>query len=452
MRVKLLQSVIVFILVALAPGLAQTPGAFDDNRSRDFELISVNDAGGQGTNDSDRGTISADGRYVAFASLAENLVPDDTNFASDVFVRDRVASTTERVSVGPGGVQGDDNSGMLALLDKADISADGRFVAFASNASNFVAGDVAGTSDVFVHDRQTGETELISRGLDGFPAGGSVAPSISADGRFVAFRSFSDRLVPEGNANFVDHVYVADRTTSTIERVDVSSNGELADGPAFNLAISADGRFVAFDTSAGNLVAGDGDQAQDVFVHDRQTGRTEGISTRRRTDTFTGQSFLNSISADGRFVGFESNDPTLVGRDANGFFSDVFVFDRSRRRLELVSLSTDGVQGNDDSVGALVSDDGRFVVFTSRADNLARRDRNQAFDVFRRDLENETTERLAADDRIDQSRPFGFDVKASDITPDAGMIALLTRADLVREEDVGFFVEDVYVFDPRRPR
>jgi hypothetical protein len=117
-----------------------------------------------------------------------------------------------------------------------------------------------------------------------------------------------------------------------------------------------------------------------------------------------------------------------------------------------VSLSTDGVQGNDDSVGALVSDDGRFVVFTSRADNLARRDRNQAFDVFRRDLENETTERLAADDRIDQSRPFGFDVKASDITPDAGMIALLTRADLVREEDVGFFVEDVYVFDPRRPR
>ena len=326
MRAKLLSTVTILTIIAFAPGQAQTPGASGHNGSRDFEFISASNDGAQGNNDSDRASISADGRYVAFASLAENLVPGDTNFSSDIFVRDRATDRIERVSVGPLGVEGDGNSGFLSLLGAPDISADGRFVAFASEASNFVAGDVPGTADVFVRDRRTGTTELISRGTDGLPAGGgSVAPSISADGRFVAFRSFSDRLVPDGNPNFLDHVFVFDRRDASIERVDVASDGTLADGGAFNLAISADGRFVAFDSPAGNLVAGDGDQAHDVFVHDRRTGETEGISTRRPTDTFTGTSLLSSISADGRFVGFESNDPTLVRRDANGFFSDVFV-------------------------------------------------------------------------------------------------------------------------------
>ena len=171
----------------------------------DLELVSISGDGNQANNDNDAASISADGRYVAFVSLADNLVPNDTNLSSDVFVRDREADTTERVSVGPLGVEGDGNSGMLSLLGRADISRDGRFVAFASEASNFVLGDVPGTADVFVHDRRTRTTELISRGVDGLPAGGSTAPSISGDGRFVAFRSFSDRLCP-----------TATRTSSTM--------------------------------------------------------------------------------------------------------------------------------------------------------------------------------------------------------------------------------------------
>src|SRR4030095_6473226 len=109
--------------------------------------------------------------------------------------------------------------------------------------------------------------------------------------------------------------------------------------------------------------------------------------------------------------------------------------------------NSDGRQGNNDSYGTLVSDDGQFVVFTSRASNLVRRDTNQAADVFRRDLEDGKTERLAADDRIDEFRPFGFEVLATDITPGARKVALLTRADLEPEQDVGFFVADVYVLD-----
>ena len=188
-----------------------------------------------------------------------------------------------------------------------------------------------------------------------------------------------------------------------------------------------------------------------MFVHDRRTGRTEGISTPQPADTFSGRSLLDSISPDGRFVGFESTDPTLVRDDRNGFFSDAYVFDRKEHRPQLVSRNSDGVQGNDDSFGALVSADGRFVVFSSRANNLVHGDINQSVDVFRRDLEKGTTERLATDD-TNADRPFGFDVVAGEITPDAATVAILTRADLRPEQDVGFFAADVYVVGAHRSR
>jgi Tol biopolymer transport system component len=238
----------------------------------------------------------------------------------------------------------------------------------------------------------------------------------------------------------------ADDDEPRFELVSRNDDGAQGNNDSDRASISADGRVVAFDSGAGNLVAGDGDDAFDVFVHDRRTRNTEGISTRRPTDIFTGQSLLSSISEDGRFVGFESNDPTLARDDTNGFFSDAFLFDRERRRLRLVSRNRDGEVGNDDGFGALVSDDGRFVVFSSRASNLVRGDTNQSADVFRRDLEEGKTERLAADD-TSADLPFGFEVVATDITPRARRAALLTRADLAPEQDVGSFVADVYVAD-----
>jgi len=218
MRVRAISGVTIAILLATAAGVAQST-------SGGFELISVSSAGVQGNNASgtsgftspsnDRASLSADGRFVAFMSFADNLVPDDTNQVADVFVRDRFAGTTERVSVSSKGRQGDAHSGLF-LASGADISADGRFVVFASDASNFARGDVNGNSDVFIHDRLTRTTELVSRGLDGTPATGNT-PVISADGNFVAFRSFSDTLVSDGNPNFFDHIYVLDRATQAIE-------------------------------------------------------------------------------------------------------------------------------------------------------------------------------------------------------------------------------------------
>ena len=269
-------------LVIGAVGLAQSS-------SNVLELISVNSAGVQGNQASGVGAgfvtpsgartaVTPDARFVAFMSFADDLVPGDTNLSADVFVRDRLAGTTERVSVTSRGREGNGHSGISS--ERVDLSDDGRFVAFDSEATNLVRNDDNARAEVLVRDRLTGTTELISRGLDGNPATGN-SPAISADGRFVAFISGAQNLVA-GHPEFdiFDHVYVFDRQTQSIERVDVNANGELSSSSALSVDISADGRFVALDTSADNLVDGLGDQnGFDVFVRDRATGTLEGIST-----------------------------------------------------------------------------------------------------------------------------------------------------------------------------
>jgi tricorn protease-like protein len=195
-------------------------------------------------------------------------VPGDTNNAYDVFVRDRQSGTTSRVSLASNGAQGSANS-----TDPA-ISADGRFVAFVSNASNLVAGDTNDTGDIFVHDRQTGTTSRVSVASGGTQGSGpSSAPSISADGRFVAFGSDAANLVA-GDTNGEPDVFVHDRQTGTTSRVSVASDGTQGitifhSDVSFTSSISADGRFIAFDSDHGNLVAGDRNQTSDVFVRDQ---------------------------------------------------------------------------------------------------------------------------------------------------------------------------------------
>src|SRR5438552_5705991 len=185
------------------------------------------------------------------------------------------AQTTERVSVDSGGTEANDASLSSAL------SADGRFVAFDSAATDLVAADTNGVSDVFVHDRQTGATERVSVASGGAQGNGSSGligfafpPALSADGRFIAFVSFATNLVA-GDTNGATDVFVHDRLTGTTERVSVASGGTEGNDASLGFALSADGRFVAFQSDATNLVAGDTNGATDVFVHDRQTGTTE---------------------------------------------------------------------------------------------------------------------------------------------------------------------------------
>jgi Tol biopolymer transport system component len=226
--------------------------------------VSVGQGGVQGNGFSEGVAISANGRFVAFASGATNLVPRDTNREEDVFIRDRKEGTTERVSIASSGAQGNgDSHGGLAL------SANGRFIAFTSDATNLVPDDTNDARDLFVHDRVTGKTERVSVSSDGVQGNRfSESPALSANGRFVAFYSAATNLVP-GDTNDANDAFVHDRKTGKTIRVSISSGGVQANENSFDATLSADGQAVAFDSRATNLVPNDTNDTTDVFVRDR---------------------------------------------------------------------------------------------------------------------------------------------------------------------------------------
>ncbi|GAG29851.1 unnamed protein product, partial [marine sediment metagenome] len=218
------------------------------------------------------------------------LVPADGVYA--------LSGSTERVSVGTTGIEGDGDS------HEPVMSADGRYVAFQSYASNLVDGDTGGYRDVFVHDRRTGTTERVSVNTEGDQGNGdSRVAAISADGRFVAFSSYATNLV-DGDTNRYRDAFVHDRHTGSTERVSVGTTGNEGNGESRAIAMSADGRFVAFHSLASNLVAGDTNGLADVFVYDRQTGTMERVSVDTAGDQGNGDSWWPAISADGRYVAF----------------------------------------------------------------------------------------------------------------------------------------------------
>jgi Tol biopolymer transport system component len=273
------------------------------------ERVSVGPGGVQADRSSDEPALSADGRLVAFASEATNLVAGDTNGESDVFVHDRVTRQTRRVSVGPGGAEGEAGS------YRATISGDGRFVAFHSGADNLVPGDTNAAYDTFVHDLGTGITERVSLGPGGAQANGvntSARPGISANGRFVVFCSEATGFVAADTNDTAD-VFVHDRERGVTRRVTVGLGGAEPNGLSFGDAISADGRHVAFWSFATNLVrGGDINNERDVFVRDLATGTTREASVGRNGGQANGLSSDPTISADGRLVGFFSTAPNLV--------------------------------------------------------------------------------------------------------------------------------------------
>jgi len=341
--------------------------------------VSTDSAGAQGNGHSFAPSISNDGRLVAFSSNASNLAAGDTNSSDDIFVHDGQSGATARVSVSTAGAEANGGSVSPAL------SADGRFVAFLSDASNLVAGDTNGFRDVFVHDRQTGSTTRVSVDSAGAQADvGSYSVAINADGRFVAFHSFADNLVPD-DINETADVFVHDLLTGETTRVSVYDGGAEADSDSLRPAISADGRFVAFDSDSTILVWGDVNFVFDVFVHDRVTNTTRRVSVDDSGGEATGLSQRPSISADGRYVAFYSEASDLVAGDSNGS-SDILVHDRQSGATSRVSVDNGGDQGNEDSLRPAISADGHVVAFDSSASNLAAGDSNRFSDVFVRDL------------------------------------------------------------------
>ncbi|MET0497602.1 MAG: malectin domain-containing carbohydrate-binding protein [Steroidobacteraceae bacterium] len=476
----------------LAAGATGNNIFLHDRTTGTTEIVSVDSNEVPGQYDSYRSSISADGRYVVFDSRAANLVAGDTNDSNDVFLRDRSAGTTVRISVDNSGQQVNGHS----TLGKSSLSADGRYVAFASAASNLVAGDSNETFDVFVRDLQTGHAERVSVSSTGTQADDySVAPTISSDGRYVAFTSLAANLVPNDTNQAVD-TFVHDRVTGSTERASVNSaggqgtvNSDIHNSSAEFPALSGDGRYVTFYSGQGNLVSGDNDGLYQMFVRDRVTGTTatlgavgyesifredygSSLSTDGRyiafrvqgriyladqqtgtitlisvttsqtatghiaadrsvsadgryiaftssaqftpypngvpvnrvwvTDTQTGvkeqigESGRDpAISPDGRYVAFVSSASTLVPEGSANAFDDIFLRDRASGATERISVNDAEVEGNAVSLSPSVSADGRFVAFASRATNLVAADTNNSLDVFLRDRVTGTTRRIS---------------------------------------------------------
>jgi Tol biopolymer transport system component len=350
-----------------------------DRASGTTERVSVDSNGVEGNWYSLAPSISADGRFVAFDSRASNLVAGDTNVKKDVFVHDRLTGITERVSVDSAGAEANGDS-----LNAA-ISADGRFVAFGSEATNLAPGDTNFTRDIFVHDRQTGTTERVSISTAGAqPNQPCFNPVLSADGRYVAFASMASTLVLGDTTGLAD-VFLRDRWLGTTELVSLTSSGAQAAGNSYLPSISADGRCVAFESTATNFDSNDTNLTADIYLRDRQTGITERVSVATGGSSANSQSHSPSISADGRYVSFDSFASNLVAGDTNGDF-DVFLHDRLAGTTERVSVDSAGQQGLGYSQTAQISRDGRCVVFVSEVTTLVPGDTNGRDDVFVRDL------------------------------------------------------------------
>lgn len=357
--------------------------------------------------------ISADGKRIAFHSEASNLVVDDGNGRQDVFVFDRVSGGTLRASISSAGVQGN------AASADAGIAADGRFVAFDSAATNLVTADSNGVSDVFVHDLLTRGTERVS--VDSAEVqgnGASSGPAVSADGRTVAFQSVASNLVGS-DTNGSSDIFVRDRTAGTTLRASVSSAGAQGNGGSLDVAISDNGRYVAFASLASNLVLGDSNSTYDIFVRDLQLGSTTRVSVDSAGAQANGASSNQAISADGRYIAFESAASNLVSGDGNGA-RDTFVHDRVSGATTRVSVSSAGVEANGFSFSVAISADGRFVAFESAAGNLYPGDTNGLPDVFVRDRLLATTTLVSMD--RNGTRSSGNRSERPSISADGGQI------------------------------
>ncbi len=462
-------------------------------------LVSRNAAGQAGNGPSSNATISADGKRIAYQSLASDLVTGDGNGKSDVFLYTRVGQVTTRVSLTAANTEANDdssypalssNGSFMAFVSKADLTgvgtsgvqnlyfrkvdgsatklfsagsgtganapvytpvmtSDSRYIAYVSAASNLVAGDSNGTSDVFLYDRSTGLTQRISVDGSGLEANGaSTMPSISDDGNVIAFESKASNLVPN-DTNGLRDLFIRNRSAGTTTRVSVDVTGAQSNGISYHATLTRDGSRVAFASQASNLVTGDTNSVADVFQRFVADPTTIDRASRNIVGDVQGDgpSDLPSYDSDDYDLAFRSSSTNLdwanvvsnneiflanrasqtayvVGRawvpnqtkilDSTGniyltfgskhsqsadgrfvvylFLTQVYVYDRKLGSTELVSVDSSGTPSNNQLVqGASISANGRFVVFYSDATNLVGGDTNGAPDFFLHDRQTKQT-------------------------------------------------------------
>lgn len=366
-------------------------------------------------------SISGDGRYIVFESESSDIVPGDTNAVTDIFLYDRQLDSYERVSVDSFGNESNDES------FEAIISGNGEYVVFESNATNLVVGDTNGAKDVFVYTVNTQAVERVSvDDLGGQSDDASGTPYISNDGRYVTFISAATNLVL-GDTNGMDDVFVYDRNTDTIEDITIAGD-DTSEGPV----ITPNGRYVAFSSASSNLVLGDTNSTYDVFVYDRTLDSVERVSIAdagTEGDNGSERGSLISISDDARYVAFNSESTNLVSSDLNSL-NDVFVYDRTNDEIERVSVATDGTESDGHSDNGIISPNGRFVFFVSGATNLVPAgELNDFKNVFVRDLSLGLTSRVSiSEDATEQGNGQSLQVTPRAFSDDGKTLIFQTDA------------------------
>ncbi|HEX8458649.1 MAG TPA: Calx-beta domain-containing protein [Pyrinomonadaceae bacterium] len=435
------------------PTVSPTPVVAGPN-----ELVSVNREETDSGNGSSRlPQMTPDGRYVVFSSSARDLTSDLIT-GENIFVRDMQTGATELVSVNAAGTG---SAGGFSYSPA--ISDDGRYVAFTSNASDLVGNDTNRNTDVFVRDRQTGTTELVSVNSAGKASGNSQSdfPAITSDGRYVLFISYATDLVSENDATgiFGPDVFVRDRQTGTTRLVSINSAGTASGaGNSLSAKITPDGRYVAFLGYAGDLVANvsDVNDDLDVFVRDMQTATTTLVSV---NDAGTGSGnrgsgFGFNITPDGRYVVFGSDATDLVAApaDANRR-GDIYVRDLQTGQTELASINRDGTSsGNGVSFEPGITPDGRYIIFKSQAGDLVENDDGNGEDIFVRDTQTNATElvsvnRAGVGNTDGAANNTSFSRPPARITPDGRYVAFVSAAvDLTGESDI-HGTNDIFVRD-----
>ncbi|HEX5012194.1 MAG TPA: hypothetical protein VFY71_17540 [Planctomycetota bacterium] len=355
------------------------------------------------------------------------------------------ASDTVLVSSSSTGSSGDLESG--SIFGRQSISRSGRFVEFESRASDLGPEDSNNDWDIYVWDRKKQTKVRASVAANGDPGGASgLNGNLSANGRYVAFQSSDTDLVEGGDAGFDSDIFVRDLKKGVTTRVSVDSAGLEADGQSHNPSISANGRWVVFQSTSA-LVADDDNDLVDIYLHDRKKGTTSRVSVDSAGAQVVGDSIGASVSANGRYVVFESSAQGLVPDDLNGT-TDAFLRDTKLGTTVRLSVNAAGEEGDGASTQAIISGNGRFVVFSSQATNLVEDDGIANADVFLRDLKLGTIERVSLDATGDD--PDG-DSSAPSITHSGRFIAFESDADdLLADGEDGNGESDIFVIDRKK--
>ncbi len=324
------------------------------------ELVSIHTNGNESANGySYEPSISADGRYIAFASNANNLIDNDTNYYSDIFVRDHLLNATERISISSTGEEGNGDS------YESFISSDGRYVTFTSYASNLVSNDVNGFADVFVRDRLLNVTQRLSvSSTEEEGNGDSYGSSISSDGCYVAFCSYASNLV-ENDTNGFSDIFVYNRTSKTIRLINIPLNGEKANSDSYEPSISANGNSLVFTSNANNLVENDNNNASDVFVFDQKLNSLKRVSVSSTGENGNYGSCEPSISFNGHYIAFSSWADNLVENDIEDNANDIFVYDQISGVIERINIFNPGDESYENNFNPSISENGRYVAFVS---------------------------------------------------------------------------------------